>query len=493
MIINPENAPINNSAYYAFKTWSETPKPFYFKFQYPKGYKHRYIPKLKVDNNWSIIDSSDIFKKDSILGYTHLPGKYYVTLNDNYTFVTTHKKNSLRITHPIADDSNYIDKSKIWIMGCSFTHGWSINDEETFAWLVQEVYKDDYANLQAKLSFIQREFINLTIQDKKGTITSLLGEGAIAKVPVITFKRRKLILNLPFEVKRKAVSKQFKTSREKKRCIEIGVDLGLKHFAVLSVIDTTDKEKPIEIARYFIGSKQLFDMKFDLKSGKFVNRYNHRARNPRNVKLKLIHLRGNIKNIQRNKNGYENRCIERDQDFKKKLKFHKLSESLSILWERSHNINREIVRQLNYHIIAIACFHGASKIKMENLKFSKHSKKRERGNYLAFWQTHWLFGQIQEAVKLQAYLHHVNFERVNAAYTSQRCSECGLIEYKDVNGAYVYLKDDLSQKEQKERGFSRTHSRAGKQFTCHNVSLHRNQSLFRLDADLSAARNIALA
>ena len=67
VIINPENAPINNSAYYAFKTWSATPKSFYFRFQYPKGYKHRYIPKLKVDNNWSIIDSSDIFKKDSIL------------------------------------------------------------------------------------------------------------------------------------------------------------------------------------------------------------------------------------------------------------------------------------------------------------------------------------------------------------------------------------------------------------------------------------------
>ncbi len=46
VIINPENGPINNSAYYAFKTWSNTPKPFYFKFKYPKGYHHRYIPKL---------------------------------------------------------------------------------------------------------------------------------------------------------------------------------------------------------------------------------------------------------------------------------------------------------------------------------------------------------------------------------------------------------------------------------------------------------------
>ncbi len=67
VMINPENAPINNSAYYAFKTWSDTPKSFYFKFQFPKGYKHRYIPKLKIDDNWAIIDSSYIFKKDSIL------------------------------------------------------------------------------------------------------------------------------------------------------------------------------------------------------------------------------------------------------------------------------------------------------------------------------------------------------------------------------------------------------------------------------------------
>ena len=357
----------------------------------------------------------------------------------------------------------------------------------------EQVYQDDYANLKTKVSFIHREFINLTIQDKKSTIASLLGEGATPKVPVITFKHRKLILNLPFEVKKKAVSKQFQTSGEKKRSIEIGIDLGLKHFAVLSVMDTTDKKNPIEIARYFIGSKQLFDMKFDSNIGKFVNRYNHEERNPSNVKLMLIHLRGNIKNIQKNKNEYENRCNECGQDFKKKLKFHKLSESLSLLWERSHNINGEIVRQLNHHIIAIASFHGASKIRMENLKFSKHSKKRERGSYLAFWQTHWLFGQIQEAVKLQAYLHHVNFERVDAAYTSQRCSECGLIEYKDVNDAHVYLKDGLSQKEQKKRGFSRTQSRSGKQFTCQNIHHHKNKKIFRLDADLSAARNIALA
>ncbi len=67
VIINPENKPINNSAYYAFKVWSDSPNFFYFTFQYPKGYKHRYIPKLKIDNTWSVIDSSNIFKIDSIV------------------------------------------------------------------------------------------------------------------------------------------------------------------------------------------------------------------------------------------------------------------------------------------------------------------------------------------------------------------------------------------------------------------------------------------
>ncbi|MCF7569605.1 M14 family metallopeptidase [Sabulilitoribacter arenilitoris] len=67
LLINPENEPINNSAYYAFKVWSNTSKPFYFTFQYPKGYKHRYVPKLKRDKEWTVLDSTNVFKKDSIV------------------------------------------------------------------------------------------------------------------------------------------------------------------------------------------------------------------------------------------------------------------------------------------------------------------------------------------------------------------------------------------------------------------------------------------
>ena len=66
-IIQPENQPINNSAYYAFKIWSDSPKSISLTFQYPAGYKHRYVPKLKIKDTWQIIQEDQIFKQDSIV------------------------------------------------------------------------------------------------------------------------------------------------------------------------------------------------------------------------------------------------------------------------------------------------------------------------------------------------------------------------------------------------------------------------------------------
>lgn len=67
VIIKPENQPINNSPYYAFDIWSDHNRPFYLTFDYPKGYKHRYIPKIRKSGIWSILDSTRMFKKDSIV------------------------------------------------------------------------------------------------------------------------------------------------------------------------------------------------------------------------------------------------------------------------------------------------------------------------------------------------------------------------------------------------------------------------------------------
>ena len=59
VVIEPENKPINPSAYYAFKIWSSEPRSICLQFKYPEEAYHRYWPKLSHDGNqWTLIDSS---------------------------------------------------------------------------------------------------------------------------------------------------------------------------------------------------------------------------------------------------------------------------------------------------------------------------------------------------------------------------------------------------------------------------------------------------
>lgn len=81
------------------------------------------------------------YRNHPTLGYITKPGEYRFTLAGGYTFKTTHLSNGLRITHPLNTYPSK-DKKEIWIFGCSQTLGWTLNDEETFPWLVQEKFTD---------------------------------------------------------------------------------------------------------------------------------------------------------------------------------------------------------------------------------------------------------------------------------------------------------------------------------------------------------------
>jgi hypothetical protein len=69
-------------------------------------------------------------------GFGHFPGEFKVTLPTGYQFRVTHGTNGLRATHPpLAPDAK--PRPELWILGCSLTHGWSLNDEDTYPWRVQ--------------------------------------------------------------------------------------------------------------------------------------------------------------------------------------------------------------------------------------------------------------------------------------------------------------------------------------------------------------------
>jgi hypothetical protein len=79
-----------------------------------------------------------LFRPHPALGYSHIPGSFVVTLPTGYSFKSTHLPNTLRITRPLDSYDEPSRKEGLWIFGCSMTYGLSLNDEETYPWLLQE-------------------------------------------------------------------------------------------------------------------------------------------------------------------------------------------------------------------------------------------------------------------------------------------------------------------------------------------------------------------
>lgn len=99
-----------------------------------KGIKPYRIEKPEV----VVEPGGKFFEKNELLGYSHLPGQFKITIKKELSFQVTNKEDSYRITHPFDQQQFYADKDEIWIMGCSYTYGWALNDEDTFPWLLQE-------------------------------------------------------------------------------------------------------------------------------------------------------------------------------------------------------------------------------------------------------------------------------------------------------------------------------------------------------------------
>ena len=358
----------------------------------------------------------------------------------------------------------YMKKNLLQLLSMPKVRNFSLNLIEN------ATFREEYDNLKFKLGFVKNKFITFKITDKKNRLKQFMAKFTPAN-PTITFKNRKLLLNLPFEAK-KGNGKLFQENTINiSSNLEMGVDLNLaKHPAVVSIWDKVGKR---EVARYFLSWKNLMDRKLveqigskTAKNGKIIITKNLIWKDPTrfqkypyntsaNIKSKLINLRTQIKLLQRKKNNYEQRLLDNDiSNFRSKLKWNKIRNELSLCWNKLHDINSHIVGLLNHFIIQIANFYKVFKIKVEDLRFVKHSKKSNSGKFMAFWQTHWFFSQIQDAIKLQCKSHGIKFQKVPAGYTSQRCSRCG------------------------ELG-----TRKGKHFYCTECGL-------RLDSDLNASRNI---
>jgi hypothetical protein len=130
------------------------------------GYQPWQVKEIKI----TVEPGGKFFTPHPTLGYTHVPGAFNAALPDGYTFKVTHLPDTLRVTHPLTTYGMGPRKEEIWIFGCSLTHGWTLNDEETYPWLLQE-------------QFPQYEIVNFGVSGY-GTLQSLLQfQEALAERP----------------------------------------------------------------------------------------------------------------------------------------------------------------------------------------------------------------------------------------------------------------------------------------------------------------------
>ncbi|MEL6255440.1 MAG: hypothetical protein AAFR87_25765, partial [Bacteroidota bacterium] len=71
------------------------------------------------------------------LGFALNPGSFEVQINQAKPYQVRHGSDSLRITHPSPLPDSL---PEIFLLGCSYTYGMGVNDEDSFPYLLQEAF-----------------------------------------------------------------------------------------------------------------------------------------------------------------------------------------------------------------------------------------------------------------------------------------------------------------------------------------------------------------
>lgn len=84
---------------------------------------------------FTIDADTQLILPDDAAGYRYGPGTFVVAYASGDMFRLRHGADGLRVTGPstAVDDA----RPQLWILGCSFTHGWAVDDDQTYPWLVQ--------------------------------------------------------------------------------------------------------------------------------------------------------------------------------------------------------------------------------------------------------------------------------------------------------------------------------------------------------------------
>ncbi len=288
-------------------------------------------------------------------------------------------------------------------------------------------------------------------------------------VPIIQLSGRKVIINQPIHmVSQTTPQPNVQSENPIVRCM--GVDLGLKHFGVISIFeyDRLSGTKQ-EIGRHFLDQRRLLACKFNASTFQFSKPF----RKDYNIKRKLEHLRE-----QQRAHSSIWRQMKSDGGSKRSKRYYYAKKRYDFIWHKIRHIHSSLTQQVAHTITTIARAYEVSWIFFEDLRWSQQSPRNRVGRWLSHNQLHFFHSQVIKAVEDMAEMNPFQIKTVNARWSSQ-------IAWT------AQLKFNLSITYKTPRATIKPYlgNRTQKLF----IYASKDPGLcWRGDSDLNAARNLAL-
>lgn len=93
-------------------------------------------PWTRPEKTISIEPGDSFFRPHPVYGYAGQPGTLHVTLQDTLQFTVSHNEDGYRRCAPPLDSVDA--RPQVWVFGCSFTHGYGVEDDAAYPWLLQK-------------------------------------------------------------------------------------------------------------------------------------------------------------------------------------------------------------------------------------------------------------------------------------------------------------------------------------------------------------------
>lgn len=198
-----------------------------------------------------------------------------------------------------------------------------------------------------------------------------------------------LMLAIPFEkeVLLSSYPEPSDQTQKKNPSIIAGLDLGLKTLGVLSIAEgrlTTQgawEQVGQELARYFIDQKQLSGKRNDWYNNNPLKKTQGNS-NVFNAKRRLTNLQLEARVWQSKRDNYRNALQQKRIDHCHARKFFELNRHLNRIWQKVQNIHEELARQVATRIIAACEHHYVGLLRVEDLRWAKHTRKQKTGYFL---------------------------------------------------------------------------------------------------------------